>query len=492
MNIEYYKRSLKTLMMFCLYLALARFTKGVFIGVMSLMGMVWAFNGKVGKSLSIYSMIIFMVSVNPFVLPMEGPFYGLGLRLGPLAIGLALMCRGCLFRSRQRLPLGMLLAYLVVAIVSSIGGWSPVVSFLKIVNFTVFMIGIWLGTQALEHDADGIMVLRATFFALAIFLIVGSIILMPFPGISTLSGLRDFRTVDDIAFLNAMYREAANSGAMSLFCGITQQSQTLSPMLACMFGWLVCDLLFVEEEFRWPHIILIVLSIPLLYKTRSRVALLTLMAALMLVYFYLPRHIQLRPMIKRWLRSMLLFFGFILVTVLAISEIHGDTFSRWIRKTNDVESDARSISEALTESRQGLIEECMSDFRRNPLLGSGFQVASFTEEYVKRSEGLVLSSPIEKGVLPIMVLGETGVVGVIVFAVFLISFVNGCGRRRLRISLAMMCLLLVTNFGEASFFSPGGVGGILWTICVVGGYALDMSLSEIAGRRSLAIDMKWQ
>lgn len=487
MNTDYYKRSFKTLADFCFYLALVRFSQGAFLWVMTIMGVIWAFNSKIGKAISIYVMIMFMVSVNPNILPKDGALYTWGLRFGPLLIGLALAIRGISMKSCRRLPLGMLLAYLLVAAVSSIDGWSPQVSYLKVVNFAVFFIGIWLGTQSLEYDSDGIMVLRATFFALSIFLIVGSVVIMPFPGISTLSGLQLAQEVGDMALLNQMLIETAEGGTMALFCGVTMQSQTLSPMLACTLGWLLCDLLFVEEKFRWPHVVLIVLSIPLLYKTRSRVALFTLLSLLLLVYYYLPRHIRLRPIARRWLGSMLMLFGILLVVVAVVSEIHSDAMSRWLRKVEDVETDRRSLSEAVTASRQGLIDECMSDFHRNPLFGSGFQVSWYTAEYAKTHGGLVLSSPIEKGILPIMVLGETGIVGEIVFIAFLISFFSVGSKRRLYMSIAMMCILLVTNLGEATFFSPGGSGGTLWIICIVGGYVSDVKI-----RQQTAVDNKWR
>lgn len=477
MNNEYYKQSLRTLATFCLYLVLVRFSQGAFLGAMTLMGVIWAFNSKIGKALSIYVMIMFMVSINPNILPKNGALYTFGLRFGPLLIGLALAIRGISIQNRRRLPLGMMLAYLLIAVVSSIDGWAPQISYFKIVNFAVFFMGIWLGTQSLEYDCEGIMSLRSTFLALSVFLILGSILVMPFPAISTLSGLKQAQNVGDIALLNQMLIEAAEGGEMSLFCGVTMQSQALSPMLACSLGWLLCDLLFIEERFRWPHIILIVLAIPLLYKTRSRVALFTLLSALLLVYYYLPGHMRLRPIARRWLGSMLMLFGVLLVLLAAVSEIHSDAMSRWLRKIDDVETDRRSLSEAITASRQGLIEECMADFRRNPLFGSGFQVSWLTAEYARTQGGIVLSSPIEKGILPIMVLGETGIVGEIVFIAFLISFFSASGRRHLYLSIAMMSLLLVTNLGEATFFSPGGVGGTLWIMCVVGGYSLDMSFS---------------
>lgn len=477
MKNEYYKRSLKTLAIFCLYLVLVRFTHGAFLMAMTLMGMVWAFNGKIGKALSIYVMIMFMVSINPNILPKSGTMYTVGLRIGPLLVGLALVMRGISMQNRRRLPLGMMLMYLLVSIVSSINGWAPTVSFMKLANFLIFFLGIWLGTQTLEYDNAGIMVLRETFLALAIFLIIGSLVVMPFPGISTLSALQMASQVGDISVLNEILEEAALSGEMFLFCGVTMQSQVLSPLLVCAFAWLACDMLFVERGLRCPHVILIALSLPLMYKTRSRVALLTLSVFLLLVYFYLPRHISLQSRVRKWLGSVLLMFGFLIMVLGIVFEIRNDAVSRWVRKTNDVDADQRSLSEAFTSSRQGLIDECMSDFRRSPVFGCGFQVAWFTAEQAKGQSGFLLSSPIEKGVLPLMVLGETGVIGEIIFVAFLISFFSAGSRRKLVMSITMMCVMLATNLGEATFFSPGGLGGTLWIMCVVGGYVLDMCLT---------------
>ena len=96
--------------------------------------------------------------------------------------------------------------------------------------------------------------------------------------------------------------------------------------------------------------------------------------------------------------------------------------------------------------------------------------------YERHGGGLILSAPIEKGVLPVMVLGETGIVGATVFAMFLLSFwVNG-SKMKLYMSIAMLVVFLATNMGEATFFSPGGIGGIQWVVCLIGGYTLDLWL----------------
>lgn len=473
-----YKLAFKQFIAFCVWVALARVSKGFILPVMTLLGMVWAFKGEFGKALSMYVMLLIMVVINPNILPKDGIMYAYGLRFGALLIGLTLAARGAMTPSRQALPLGMLLLFLLVAVFSSVGGWCPVVSYLKLINFLVFLLGIWLGTKGLQQDPQGVMVLRATVLALATFLIAGSAVLLPFPGISTLNALKTLGEVEDVALKNEIMREIIDTGGMTLFCGVTLQSQALSPLLACAFAWVTCDLLFVEGRFRLPHIGLLVCSLPLLYLTRSRVALLSVATVLVLVYFYLPQKMTLDRKMKMWLGHILLFGGVALIAAAGIAEARSDAITRWIRKTDNVQADQRSLSEAFTASRQGLIEMCMDDFHRNPALGMGFQVAEYTNEYAKQHKGLILSSPIEKGLLPIMVLGETGIVGAVAFAIFLLFFYAGCAKKRLSITATLMTVFLATNMGEASFFSPGAEGGVEWLFCVVGGYVLDLIVAS--------------
>ena len=476
-NGSIYKLAFKQFIVFCLWVALSRVSKGFILPVMTLLGVVWAFKGNFGKAISIYVMLMMMTTLNTNILPKLGMMYTLGLRFGPLLIGLMLAIRGALVTSRQALPMGMMLLFLLAAAFSSMGGWCPEVSYLKLINFLVFFLGVWLGTKGLQQDPQGVVVLRATLLALVTFLIAGSVALLPFPGISTLNALNLIEEVEDVAMRNEIIREMIDTGGMTLFCGVTSQSQVLSPLLACTFAWVAGDLLFVEKGLRWPHIGLLVLALPLLYLTRSRVALVGVVVSLTMVYFYLPRRLAVDRKMKMWLGHILLVGGIALIAVAGIAEVRSDALTRWIRKTDDVQADQRSLSEAFTDSRQGLIEMCMNDFHRSPMLGMGFQVAEYTKEYARQHKGLVLSSPIEKGVIPVMILGETGIVGAIAFGMFLITFYCGCINRRLFLTIMMMVVLLSLNMGEATFFSPGGVGGPEWIFCIVGGYVLDLMLA---------------
>lgn len=490
-NNEIYKKAAIVLLGFCVNVALARFTNGATLLVLALLGVVWAFNGKTGRALSVEVMILSMVVLNPFILSNTGMLSGIGLRVGPLLIGLALAFNRLSVKETRRLPLGMMLVFLVVAAISSATGWSPRVSYMKLVNFLIFFLGVWLGTQGLEKDSAGLMSLRATYIALAAFFVVGSIAVIPFPGISTMRGLRAAREIDDLAYLNALAYDSVQDGGLSLLCGVTLQSQALSPLLVSFFAVILCDMLFVEEKFRVPHVALLLCTIPLLYMTRSRVGLLGIVVTLGMIYFYLPKKVRLDIKVRKWLGVVLSTSAVCLAIIVAVMEIRNDAMSKWVRKTNNVETDRRSITEAFSSSRQGLIDLCIDDYKRNPLLGMGFQVAFYTEERLEGQKGLILSSPIEKGILPLMVLGETGIIGSIIFWLFMISYIIGANRRRLYVSLTMMIVYFTINLGEATFFSPGGAGGIEWLVCLVGGYVVDLKLNEMQRHRFLLYGNKY-
>lgn len=261
----------------------------------------------------------------------------------------------------------------------------------------------------------------------------------------------------------------------ALFCGITNQSQALAPLSACAFAFTACDMLFVERKFRLPHVVLLIAAMPVLYMTRSRLALLTLAATMVIIVFYTTRQMQLRADVRARLGQGVVLFLVFTFALAVVSQIRSGAMSEWIRKTADARDDKRSLTEALTSSRLGLIGESMKDFKRNPMIGMGFQVAEYTRRQT-RGRGFVISASIEKGVLPVMVLGETGVLGATFFFLFLASFFYTCSRRKYYITITLFSVFLVTNLGEATFFSPGGGGGFLWMVCVVGGFALDTIL----------------
>jgi hypothetical protein len=202
-----------------------------------------------------------------------------------------------------------------------------------------------------------------------------------------------------------------------------------------------------------------------------------------MICFYTSKKINVPSNVRHSIKNILFVFFAMCVVGAVVFEIRDKSISRWLRKTDDVTADSRSWKEALTSSRMGLIEQSMMEFRRNPTFGSGFQVAWYTkEQYEAVGGGFVISAPIEKGILPMMIIGETGIVGAVTFAFFCIGFICVCIKKHYFVMLNLFAVFFVINMGEATFLSPGGGGGIEWVICVAGGFLLDtMCITNMVG-----------
>ncbi len=115
----------------------------------------------------------------------------------------------------------------------------------------------------------------------------------------------------------------------------------------------------------------------------------------------------------------------------------------------------------------------LRDFRLNPILGKGFQVIPGMEQLYRSGYITLFSAPVEKGVTPYVVLGETGICGAIIFVIFLFSFYGTCLKRRYLALLTMFTCMMVANLADSTFFSPGG-GGFAWITSCVGGMGIDI------------------
>ena len=443
--------------------------------VYTLIGVCLAFANNLGWALVFFVMMPFFVILNPGILGARSSLFGISVRFGPLLIGLILAMRGASRQGRHKLPLIGIVPFIMAAIISSVDGWAPSVSLIKLANFCVFLFGIWFGTQNLQERPKDVLLLRSFFLALACLLVFGSIPTIAIPSIGYATSLQWY-IAEGAEVVNEMFQQLKAESGMTLFCGITSHSQTLAPLLALTIGWVLCDMLLLERRFRWLHLCIIIFALPLVYLTRSRLGLISVVAALYMSAFYAARKIQLPARLRTRLSQGIIVSGVLLVVVVIIAQLTTGAMSRWIRKTNKEEDDRRSLGEAFTSSRMGLIEESLYEFRRNPMFGSGFQVAEHTRDLVAVNKGFIISAPIEKGLAPVMVLGETGILGEMCFIIFIVSFCGTCVRRKYVVTFSLFTVMLVTNMGEATFFSPGGTGGILWMVGVVGGFTIDTYL----------------
>lgn len=479
----------KTVITLALAILACRFSRGYFSVVIVALGLIWAFQDKVSLAFACFVLCPYMVVMNPFILPKTG-IMGLSLRFGPLLMGLLLALSSARRPGRHMIPLAGLFLYFVCAFVSSIGGYCFRISMLKLVNQAVYLIAIIIGTRNLCARPYEVSRFRVFFMALSVLSIVGSFATLPFPAVAyplTSQWLMFGENGVDLAEANAIMSESDQG--MTLFAGFFMHSQTAAPMFACIFAYVLCDMIEYAKKVSYLHVLMLLGSFVCLFMTRSRTGLLAFLAASGIVVFYMKDRVPLPKNVRIKLRSAINIGILLMVVGCVTMELRSQMFSRWILKTDDLESSASfgsSVFDRITASRQGLIANNLADFRENPLLGMGFQVDANSVVFASR-KGLALSAPIEKGLLPLMVLGETGVIGGMVFLLVILSFYAVCIRKKYLATLTLMTCFLAVNMGESTFFSPGGVGGILWAYSCVGGFSLDMLViaqgRTLAGRR---------
>ena len=459
---------LKATFILSMILCGARIFGGVIAIFVAIMGVVFAIRRKFGHIAVCYMLFPVLLNFNHAIVKLDALMI-FSLRIGNFFLMLVMILLGSKFH-RERVSFFWLFAYCGVAFLSSIDGWMPFISYMKLIQFVLFTIGIIVVMKGIQDADDGLYYMRCFVMGLAIIFIVGGFGIRFFPslGYSMMLGKYDSFGMDVSA------DELMQSGGMLLFNGMVCHSQMLAPVTAIMAAWVLCDMILVEKRFSWLHIGVLMFAPILIYMSRSRGGLLEIVTVMGMVLFYCVPRARLIAQVKRWLWGWVILMLLGLIGVAIVSEIKEQTISRWIRKTENVVGDSRSLGEAFTESRQGSIAYNLHDFKLNPFLGKGFQVVSDSESKYRAGEITWFYAPVEKGVTPYVILGETGIIGALVFIVFLVSFYSACLRRRYLTLMTMFTCMLVCNLADSTIFSPSGLGGFMWIMSCVGGFSIDL------------------
>lgn len=468
------KKTIQLAILFVALFVLCYFTKS-YAAVPIALYCIWAaFQKRLGHVFVIILLLSFMVMLGPYVLIRDANF-GKIVRLTVLLSTCALLVSSGSLKGNERIPIQTIVFFLVAAFISSMNGWVPLLGYLKILNFALFIFGIFLITKDINVRHGDIFLIRAAVLAISLIWVYGSLAVLPFPGVAYYTSLRGVIASEGIEFASNYYTSMEYEG-MSLFTGITIHSQFLGPLLACLFGILTCDMLFVEKRLHPLHLAILAPMPIMLYMTRARIGVLAFVVFIFVAIFVAIPFARLDNNSRRRLQNLMILMTVIMIAIGVKFEIEHKSMSKLIRKTDDIAYDSRSLTRAATESRYGTIEECMRDFRMNPMFGMGFQMSETHRFLQKEGKLSYFSAPIEKGLLPLMILGETGIVGAMVFLYFLCAFFSECKKRGYVVTSTMMLVFLATNMAEATFFSPGGGGGVFWLITVGAGFVVDMAV----------------
>lgn len=356
-------------------------------------------------------------------------------------------------------PFYLLITFIFYMMAVSLAGWCPIVSELKAILFLVFFLALMQGTGVVAQTGVDIRHIRAGMLAISIFYIFGSLAVIPFPSIGR-------------SMLYGKFAENAASLAIisemsGLFNGFTWHSQCLGPTVALLNAFLLSDYLCNFQKRSNLYMGLLTAVPILVFYSSSRTAFFAyLISIFSTVYFFMSEKRAKASKKSRVLMNLVL-CGFLAGVYLIVSPRGVVRLEGFLRKAQVSEGvDRRNkLTDDLTSSRMDAVEKGLANFRESPLIGNGFQVSEGMVESMQGASGLILSAPIEKGVLPVMILEEGGVFGAFLFMTFLVVLYAKYRKLQFTGFMSTFTVFIALNSGEAIFFSTSGGGGILWMTC---------------------------
>lgn len=242
------------------------------------------------------------------------------------------------------------------------------------------------------------------------------------------------------------------------FQGILNHPQAFGSTMALLGAW-VTGLLLGQQRKSWRLVALSMTTVVLIFMSEARTAGLAMFLGVSFAVMSIPVFSQ-RP-IRLVLPGLQSRRVYLLIAVgLIVFIATGRQLSAHISEFMIKRSQATSIQEAFEISRGHLIRDMWENISANPVTGIGFGIASNPEQMIIQRDqffDLPIGATIEKGVLPIAVLEETGIMGCIAVAMWVAMI----ARRSIRggvIPLAVTLTVFLLNLGESSLFSPGGMG----------------------------------
>ena len=349
-------------------------------------------------------------------------------------------------------PFWGIMAYICWEYLISYQGFQPTVSYLKLILFTCVFLSMFGVTNMVNRSmrTDARM-LRASILALMILILFGSVLIIPIPSLSLM--------VVDENILEAMLL----GDITSLFRGMTAHSQVMGPMAGVMGTFLFADLAFSIRKWDKLYLALLICCPILIYKSSSRTGMGTFIAGIGMTIYLIMKA---KGLGAQWKGKLVGVFN-VLMVICAIAVIvvpsMRNKISGFILKWDKTGEQTLS-AESVLSTRQAKIDIALRNFRDKPIQGNGFQVSE-DMSYEKR-EGFIsyMIAPIEKGVWVYAILEEGGVVGFVLFSLWLIVLFRLLIERHAYIGACVFFAFLTANLGEFSMFSMTYVGGFYWML----------------------------
>jgi len=196
----------------------------------------------------------------------------------------------------------------------------------------------------------------------------------------------------------------------------------------------------------------------LIFISETRIAGIGLAISLMisLIFFFILNIFKTKTVVIN--KRLYLYLVFLILIPLIFNSYFVNLISFFLSKSGAIEVDG--LFDAYLLSRGEFIFQMLDNIKENLITGIGFGIASDLSSmrvYYDPIFNLPISASVEKGVVPLMILEETGIFGFILFLIWILilfyrAVINGIE------SLTLLLAILSFNMGEAVLFSPGGQG----------------------------------
>lgn len=448
------KYLVKCLLGLALFITAMKFTSGYGFAAMFLL--LFACLAKRKAELLLYTlMATIAITMGNSNIVIKGGGFGLMQRV--MMLSLSVLMLGMITGTKSVPALSPLLGmyfYLGYMALVSGTGWCPLISYMKLLLFSlVYMAYFGVAKVVINSARADMRKTRSVFLMLAFFFVLGSVALIPFPSLGQMS----YEQVQ--AAINA------GSDISSLFKGMTLHSQALGPVAAAIGVLMYADMLF-SVRYANKLYLLIMACVPIvIWRTASRTAMGSLILGLAFVTFHFMKTRGVKSSWKsRVMNVILLMVALGGLAVLAIPAIR-DRAAGFALKFN--KSDKREVTfDEITATRRGRWEESLYHFNKSPIVGNGFQVS--VEMQDMNASLATLSAPVEKGVWITAILEEGGLCGFVIFIVFVLTAYFSLLKRKCYEGLSAFFVLLVANLGEFTLFSLTSTGGVLWSLVFMG------------------------
>lgn len=348
-------------------------------------------------------------------------------------------------------PLLSIFPYLLFMAIISQMGWNPLISNLKLFLFSMVFLAYYGCSLKFINGSSGTEIMRNMILGVAVVYIIGSALLIPLPQIGYMSG-----------------KEALlNPNLVSLFCGMTNHSQTLGPLVA-IFGVLIyADMAFSLQRPDGFYLLLLACCPVLIYITSSRTAMASFIAGMAFVTMCATCDTGIARGWRRSIVSFVTMVCFAVTVAIAFTPQLRNKIAKFAVKY-DKEDKVELSTASIWKSREGKLEGALYNWRKKPLIGNGFQVSLEMSGLQIQDFKQILSAPVEKSTWTHAILEEGGIIGMILFVLFLLISMGLLMKREGYIAASLLLTFVLSNMGEFTIFSMSADGGLYWLLVFIG------------------------